>query len=250
MKAATERPSGNGVATPGATAGAMPVTPTRSLGARRRRPALIALSVALIAAGGLGSAAFYQMGDKRVPVLAVARTVPYGQTIAAEDLRVVEINDAPGLRPIGSGSKGLIVGKRAAVELRAGSLLTSDQVTEKIAIQPGETLVPIAVDATRMPVQRVTPGTRILVVTAVAAPAGANAVPAQPVTVAATVIRAAAADPNSGSGKAVLDVAVPAKDGPTLALQVVDGRFSIVVLNTGNADAAPNPAPGKAGGTP
>ncbi|MGW1995425.1 SAF domain-containing protein [Embleya sp. NPDC001921] len=247
MKAATERPSGNGVAPQGAAAGAMPVTPTRSLGARRRRPALIALSVALIAAGGLGSAAFYQMGDERVPVLAVARTVPYGQTISAEDLRVVEINDAPGLRPIGSGSKAAIVGKRAAVELRAGTLLTSDQVTERIAIQPGETLVPIAVDATRMPVQRVTPGTRILVVTAAPGAGGpAGSAPAQPATIAATVIRSSTSDPNSGSGKSVLDVAVPAKDGPVLALQVVEGRFSIVVLNTGNADAAP----ARTGGAP
>ncbi|MGC0417432.1 SAF domain-containing protein [Embleya sp. AB8] len=246
MKAATERPAGSGVAGQGAPAGAMPVTPTRSLGARRRRPALIALSVALIAAGGLGSAAFYQLGDKRVAVLAVARTVPYGQTIAAEDLRVVEINDAPGLHPIGSGSKAVVVGKRAAVELRPGTLLTSDQVTERIAIQPGETLVPIAVDGTKMPVQRVTPGTRILVVTA-AASSSANSA-AQPVTVAATVIRSSASDSNSGSGKAVLDVAVPAKDGPVLALQVAEGRFSIVVLNTGNADAAPGPAPTKAGG--
>lgn len=247
MKAATERPSGNGVVPQGAAAGAMPVTPTRSLGARRRRPALIALSVALIAAGGLGSAAFYQMGDQRVPVLAVARTVPYGQTISAEDLRVVEINDAPGLRPIGSGSKAAIVGKRAAVELRAGTLLTSDQVTERIAIQPGETLVPIAVDATRMPVQRVTPGTRILVVTAVPGAGGpANSAAAQPSTIAATVIRSSTGDPNSGSGKSVLDVAVPAKDGPVLALQVSEGRFSIVVLNTGNADAAP----ARTGGAP
>lgn len=247
VKAATERPSGNGVVPQGAAAGAMPVTPTRSLGARRRRPALIALSVALIAAGGLGSAAFYHMGDKRVPVLAVARTVPYGQTIAADDLRVVEINDAPGLRPIGSGSKAVIVGKRAAVELRAGTLLTSDQVTERIAIQPGETLVPIAVDGTKMPVQRVTPGTRILVVTAVPVAGGnANAAPAQPITTAATVIRSGTADSSASSGKSVLDVAVPAKDGPVLALQVAEGRFSIVVLNTGNADAAP----AKTGGAP
>lgn len=219
----------------------MPVTPTRSLGARRRRPALIALSVALIAAGGLGSAAFYQLGDERVAVLAVSRTVPYGATIAAEDLRVVEINDVPGLRPLGKNAQASVVGKRAAVELRAGTLLTAEQVTERVAIQPGETLVPIALDATRMPVQRVTPGTRILIVTAAPAPAsGNNAPPTAPGTLAATVIRTSAPTGSTGSGKTVLDVAVPAADGPVLAARVFDGRFSIVVLNTGNADAPPN----------
>ncbi|MYW06086.1 hypothetical protein GT354_49000 [Streptomyces sp. SID3343] len=236
MKAATERPSGNGVAPQGAPGGAMPVTPTRSLGARRRRPALIALSVALIAAGGLGSAAFYQMQNHKVAVLAVARVVPYGATIAAADLQVVEINDAAGLRPIGSGSKSVIVGKRAAVELRPGTLLTSDQVTETVAIKSGEMLVPIAVDSSRMPVRGLTPGTQIVIVTSPVPMGGNNAPTTTPGQIRATVIRSTGF---RDSGPTILDVAVPPQDGPLLATRVMEGKFSVVVLNTGNADTPP-----------
>jgi hypothetical protein len=215
----------------------MPVTPTRSLGARRRRPALIALSVALIAAGGLGSAAFYQMQNHSIAVLAVARVVPYGATIAAADLRVVEINDAPGLRPIGSGSKSVVVGKRAAVELRPGTLLTSDQVTETVNIKPGEMLVPIAVDGSRMPVRGLTPGTQIVIVTSPVPVGGGNNAPTTtPGQIRATVIRTTGF---RDSGPTIVDVAVPPVDGPLLATRVMEGKFSIVVLNTGNADTAP-----------
>ena len=236
VKAATERPSGNGIVAQGAPAGAMPVTPTRSLGARRRRPALIALSVALIAAGGLGSAAFYQMENHRVSVLAVARVVPYGDTIAPEDLRVVEINETKGLRPLSASARSNIVGKRAAVELRPGSLLTPDQVTEQVTIRPGEALVPVAVDTDRMPVRGLTPGTRILVV---GVPDSETSLTSAPIK--AMVVRSAPATSGGSGDSVVLDLAVAAADGAGLAARTFEGRFAIIVVNTGNADAPPTP---------
>lgn len=242
VKAATERPSGNGIVPQGTPPGAMPVTPTRSLGARRRRPALIALSVALIAAGGLGSAAFYQMENHRIAVLAVARVVPYGDTIAPEDLRVVEINETKGLRPLSAASRQHIVGKRAAVELRPGSLLTPDQVTEQVTIRTGEALVPVAVKTDRLPVRGLTPGTRILVV---GMPDTRTSLTTAPIK--AMVVRSSSAGSGGGSGDSlVLDLAVPAADAADLAARTFDDRFAIIVVNTGNADDAP-PTPDGAG---
>nr|WP_237536211.1 SAF domain-containing protein [Streptomyces sp. SID3343] len=176
------------------------------------------------------------MQNHKVAVLAVARVVPYGATIAAADLQVVEINDAAGLRPIGSGSKSVIVGKRAAVELRPGTLLTSDQVTETVAIKSGEMLVPIAVDSSRMPVRGLTPGTQIVIVTSPVPMGGNNAPTTTPGQIRATVIRSTGF---RDSGPTILDVAVPPQDGPLLATRVMEGKFSVVVLNTGNADTPP-----------
>jgi hypothetical protein len=177
-------------------------------------------------------------------VLAVARVVPYGDTIEPADLRVVEINDAKGLDPIGSGAKANIVGKRAAVELRPGTLLTSDQVTERINLRPGDALVVIPVEATRMPVRGVTPGTQVLIA-AMAAGDAKNAAPVTPDPIQATVLRSSTPNGNT-SGRTVLDVAVPRERAEPLAARVFTGQFALIVLNTGNADAAPNSAGGPA----
>ncbi|MFD0530801.1 hypothetical protein ACFQ1I_35745 [Kitasatospora arboriphila] len=68
-----------------------PHVPPRTLRARRRRPAVLAMAVALIAAGGLGGAALYTSSGQRIAVLAVARDIPMGQAVTADDLVVAHI---------------------------------------------------------------------------------------------------------------------------------------------------------------
>ncbi|MFD0331331.1 hypothetical protein ACFQZC_32285 [Streptacidiphilus monticola] len=62
---------------------------------RRRRPAVLALAVALVASGGLGGAALYLTTGQRVAVLALARDVPAGQQVEPADLVQVRISSTP-----------------------------------------------------------------------------------------------------------------------------------------------------------
>ena len=206
-------------------------TPPPSLGARRRRPALGALSVALIVAGGLGSAALYATGDERVEVLAVARVVPYGQTLTDADLRVVRVTLDDGVKPVGASRKAQMVGRRAAVELRPGTLLTQDQVTDTVALQPGQMLVGVAVERSHLPVQRLTPGMQVVIVSTPRR--GDDPPDTQPRTIRATVVRVGEPD-DAGGGTVVVDVAVPANDGPALAARAFTERVAIVVLQGGS----------------
>lgn len=92
--------------------------------ARRRRPGVIALSLALIAAGGAGVAVLLlQVGD-RTDVLTVARDVPVGQVLTEDDLGKASLALDPAVKAVGAGDLKSVVGKRAAVELKPGSLLS------------------------------------------------------------------------------------------------------------------------------
>ncbi len=53
---------------------------------RRRRPALLALAVAMVVLGALGAAYLASSLGQTSSVIAVARPVPWGETITAADL--------------------------------------------------------------------------------------------------------------------------------------------------------------------
>ena len=62
---------------------------------RRRRPAMVALGVALIGAGILGGAALFQHVNHQVPVLVVSTAVPAGTVVTAADLTTVTVAAGP-----------------------------------------------------------------------------------------------------------------------------------------------------------
>ncbi|MFZ3562863.1 SAF domain-containing protein [Streptomyces sp. BH097] len=75
----------------------------------------------------LGAVLVARAGD-RVNVLAVAQDVQAGQTITDKDVKSVSFAEDPGLSPIRSSQRSTVVGQRAAVDLRQGSLLTQSQL--------------------------------------------------------------------------------------------------------------------------
>src|SRR6266568_5089887 len=112
---------------------------------RRRRPGLWAAGAALLAIGALGAAALVGRAGDRVAVVAVARTVHIGQTISDADLAVARVAADPALQPVPASDRGRVVGRVAAVELRAGTLLTVDEVTDAAVPGAGEQLVGLPV---------------------------------------------------------------------------------------------------------
>ncbi|MEU1282987.1 SAF domain-containing protein [Kitasatospora sp. NPDC005856] len=217
---------------------AAPHAPGRTMGARRRRPAVLAMAVALIAAGGLGGAVLYNSTGQRVAVLALARDVPWGQVITEDDLVVARIAGDPALRPVSAQDRAKAVGMRAATDLKRGAMLTGSDLAQGLSVQPGQIVVGVSAKRTQLPASRLQPGVQLVVVFT---PDNGRAD-----SLSATVITVGRVDTD---GSQVIDVAVGAADGPRLAQWVASGRIQVLLAPRGAAAggaAAPAPAPGGA----
>ncbi|MEU2834340.1 SAF domain-containing protein [Streptomyces lavendulae] len=218
-----------------------PAAAPRVVRQRRRRPGLIALSVALIAAGGLSGALLFTASGQRSAVLVVARDVPAGNAVTEADLAPASLALDPAVKAVPVARKGEMVGKRAAVALAAGSLLSPAQVTSSSLVKAGEQLVGVALKPSQLPASRLSPGQKVLIVStpdpaqAAASVAGGKAgEPAgAPKTLAATVVSVGEAAP--ATGVVTVDVAVPAADGPTLAARAATGAVALIVAAQGGS---------------
>ncbi|WP_415940269.1 SAF domain-containing protein [Streptomyces sp. 039-1] len=206
------------------------VTPPR-VSARRRRPGVIALSLALVAAGGAGVAVLLLQVGHRTEVVTVARDVQVGQVLTEADLRTASVALDPAVKAVRASALEQVVGKRAAVELKPGSLLSDSQVTSEVLVKPGEQLVPIGLKPEQVPATALVPGQKVLLVHVPAQGATDAAKDSDassgPETVKGRVVKASGAAP--GTGVVVVDVATSATDGPTAAAWVSAGTLRLVL---------------------
>ncbi|MFI7604664.1 SAF domain-containing protein [Micromonospora sp. NPDC049366] len=141
-----------------------PVSPPKVVRQRRTRPGLLGLAVLLIALGGLGAAFAVTSVRATGSYLAVARPVEVGRQLSADDLVPVQVSGGPGLAPVPAGRLGEIVGKRAAVSLTPGTLLTLAQLTDDPLLGPGQQQLALGLDAAEVPARKLHPGDRLLLV--------------------------------------------------------------------------------------
>ncbi|MER7703137.1 SAF domain-containing protein [Kitasatospora sp. NPDC097605] len=205
-----------------------PRSPGRTLGARRRRPAVLAMAVALIAAGGLGGAVLYNSTGQRVAVLALARDVPWGQVLTEADLVVVRIASDPALKPLDAADRTKAVGMRATTDLHRGGLLTKSDLAQSLVLSPGQLLVGVSARRTQLPATRLQPGQPVIVVYT---PDSARAE-----SLAATVYTVGRVDTD---GSQVFDAVVDQADAGKLAAWVATGRIQVVLAPRPAASGAP-----------
>ncbi|MFC9259366.1 SAF domain-containing protein [Streptomyces hydrogenans] len=203
--------------------------------ARRRRPGMYALAIALIAAGGSGGFLAFQATGERTPVLAVARGVQAGDVIKDADLIEAQVQLDPALKPVLAAERDKVVGKRAAVALTPGSLLTQGQATSRTLVKAGERLVGIGLKASQMPATRLSPGDKVLVVATPAEGqiAGEDGKRPAPVEIAARIVKVG--EKQATTGDTVVDVAVPSQFGSVLAAQAATGDVALVVDSPGGS---------------
>ncbi|MGW0969870.1 SAF domain-containing protein [Streptomyces sp. NPDC002516] len=185
--------------------------------ARRRRPGVIALSLALITAGGAGVAVLLLQVGNRTDVVTVVRDVQVGQVLTGADLGKASIALDPAVKAVHANDLKSVVGKRAAVELKPGSLLAPSQVTKDSLVNAGEQLVPIGLEPKQIPATALLPGQKVQLVhvPAQGATGTDKASDAAPETIEGRVVKASDAAP--GTGIVVVDVATSASDGPRAA---------------------------------
>jgi len=201
---------------------------------RRRRPAMVALAIALAGGGVLVSAAVYQRADHQVPVVMVTGNVPAMGVITASDLAVADVNVPAGVHVIPSSQLGQVAGEIAAVALRPGTLLAPADLTVAQPPGPGQVLIPVPLKPESMPASGLSPGDDVLIVATPGdqgAPSSSSATSSLGPPVPAVVAAVSLATDQDGFD--VVDVLVTAALGPAVASQVSTGQFAMIVTKRG-----------------
>jgi hypothetical protein len=229
----------------------LPVTP------RGRRPLVAVVSALLVFTSVAVFASVYSSANHQTPALIVVQTIQEGQRISGTDLGQASVAISAGVSPIPVSSAPLLAGKRAAVTIPAGSLLTLADVAGSAPIAAGEAVVGMALKDGEYPSAGVESGDQVMIVQ--------SASPGAPATASAS---ATATDTGSGSGSqnaggsasgvlvpqaTVFDVGAPSANSSsgasllvsvevstTLAAEVSNaasaGEVSLVLLPQGSGD--------------
>jgi hypothetical protein len=128
------------------------------------RPGLLGLAVLLIALGGLGAAFAVTSVRATGTYLAVARPVEVGTVLSADDLMSVQVAGGQGLQPVPAGEIDDVIGKRAAVTLTPGTLVTQAQLTDKPLLGPGQQQLALGLKPSEVPARTLRPGDKVLLV--------------------------------------------------------------------------------------
>ncbi|MET8529496.1 SAF domain-containing protein [Micromonospora sp. NPDC005172] len=201
-----------------------PVSPPKVVRQRRVRPGLLGLAVLLIALGGLGAAFAVTSVRATGSYLAVARPVEVGREISAADLITVQVAGGQGLRPVPAGRLDEVVGKRAAVALVPGTLLTLGQITDDPLLGPGQQQIALGLKTAQVPARQLHPGDKVLLVSTPDDNAtGAAAAPGT--RFAATVIDMV----TSTNDEKVLYLALLVRDVPAVVALAAQERIAVVL---------------------
>lgn len=201
-----------------------PLKPTRA----RRRPALIALGLALVALSVLASVYVTSMLGETQRVLAITAPVPRGTEIESTHIGVVELPTGPtSLKSLPAAQFEQIVdqGKVATTDLRSGQLLTEDSFADELQPPAGRSIVGIALAANQMPAgNTLQPGDAVRVVET---PATGGEPPAEaPFTISATVL---GVTESTLADQKVVDVEVASNNAAALAARAATGRVALVI---------------------
>ncbi|NUP51802.1 MAG: SAF domain-containing protein [Catenulispora sp.] len=130
----------------------------------RRQPAVLALGVALIGASAVGFVFWNHQSAAKTSVLMVAKDVPYGQRLTADDLTTVQVAlNTTGVRYVSSSQEATVLTMSSTTQLHAGALLNPADVSTAPATPAGTSLVVVDLKDSMMP-SGVAPGTKLLLV--------------------------------------------------------------------------------------
>lgn len=200
---------------------------------RRRQLPLVVVGVLLVVGCALVFADASTHLGTREEVLVVAQPVAAGQVLSPADLRSVKVSTGTGLDVVAAGAEGSVIGRRAAVPLLAGSLLTAAEVGSAPVVGAGSDVVAVGLKAGAYP-PALAPGDRVEVVPVPGTTSGTgtgSVTAGSPVD--ATVLSVDAAPVDSGT-PTVLSLSVAARDADEVAALAAAGQASVVEIGAGS----------------
>ncbi|MFD8339276.1 SAF domain-containing protein [Streptomyces solisilvae] len=179
----------------------------------------------LITGGGAGGAVLLLESGQRTEVVTVVRHVQVGQVVTDRDLGEASVALDPVLKAVKAADRGDVVGKRAAVELTPGSLLSRGQVTADSLVKAGEQVVPLGLKPEQVPASSLAPGQGVQVVRVPGEDQQGGQTQADPIP--AHVVKVGGATP--GTGAVVVDVAAAKSEAPLLASWASTGNIRLLI---------------------
>lgn len=200
---------------------------------KRRSVPYAVLGVVLVAACALGFLVTSVNLGARSAVLEVADTVRAGQVITAADLRSVQVAAGPGVAVIPAQQESSVLGRRAAVTLTAGSLLTQAQLGTSTVPGAGAAVVSVLVKFGAYPAD-LAPGAQVAVATATGSGGSGGAAGGVPLSgdPQATVLAVTAA--NTGDGSAAVELQATAASAAAIAA-IAPGQAQLITVASGGA---------------
>jgi len=214
---------------PRPTNGALPAATAPTPPKARRRWGLFAAMVLVVALGALGNVWLLASTTTAQEVVAARTTIERGSVVTREDLMTVRVELDPSLHTVLGVDLNGLVGQRAALDVAAGSLVTSESVTGTTVPPDGYSLVGIGVAQARMPGVPLVAGDEVRVVATPQLATGASA-SSTPVSLAAVVVGTQSGTDTTGTGaQTIVTVQVPSADAASLAALAATGNVAVVL---------------------
>ncbi|HEV3281025.1 MAG TPA: SAF domain-containing protein [Acidimicrobiales bacterium] len=222
---------------------------------------MVAVFSALMVFGSIaGFATLYASADHKQPVLIVTQTIEQGQRITAGDLGQASAAISGGVVPIPVADAAELSGRRAAVTIPPGSLLTLADTTATQPISSGNAIVGMALKAGQLPAAGVEPGEQVMIIeteipgTPLASPPSMSSPTSVATGPGVLVPRASVFDVQAGSpnesnsattsnpadGSQLVSVEVSDSLAPDVSMAAAAGQASLVLLPTSSATATGN----------
>ncbi|WP_165978131.1 SAF domain-containing protein [Actinomadura darangshiensis] len=112
---------------------------------------MIAAAVLLLVLAVATNVYLFRSSGDRISVVRVARDVAMGHKVTQADLDEARVPLVPGVNMVPGRQLEQVVGRRAAVGLRKGTLLAASQLTTQQSPPAGRTLVAVPLKAGAMP---------------------------------------------------------------------------------------------------
>lgn len=209
------------------TGEASPVPPNPAGLAVRRRWGRLALGAGLVVLWVWGTVAVVIASGDKAEAVAVAADVGRFEVVERSDLQVVRVAADPDLEVMPASRLEQIVGRVAAVDLVAGSLLAPDQLLaqgERV-VTSTEALVGARLKPTELPPDGVRAGAPVQVVLRPAPAAGSGGSVSEFSGWLMSV-----GQPDATTGERSVSLVVPRPVAPDVTAAAADGRVSVVVL--------------------
>lgn len=118
---------------------------------KKKRVPDMAVGIALIALGVIGSMAVYRSASATISVVGVVRDLDRGRVIEAGDLQAIRISPESAKFFVGASNAGSLLGKVLIVPVMSGSPLSESMVSAALPLGPDEALTSAAVPMGNIP---------------------------------------------------------------------------------------------------
>ena len=190
----------------------------------RRRRSYWIVGVALMAVAIVGAVFLVDAMRATSTILVLARDVPQGETITADDLKTAEVNSDSTIATVAAVDKGRIVGQSAAIPLQIGSALNPSSVTSAVIPSGENTLVGITVTVGKLPAEPLLAGDNVRIVDT---PRDQDDSPVQGPVVANAQVVSVREIPETG--QTTVDVLVKKDEASWIAARAATNRVAIVL---------------------